>query len=165
MTEGLQVRTVGDREIVLTRAFAAPARLVFAALTTPELVKRWLGAREWNVTDAQIDLRIGGAWRFVSRGPQGQTMAHGGVYREIVTPTRLVYTEVFDDQSFPGESLITTVLVEAQASTTMTTNVLLPAPKVREYVLSTPMERGVGHGYQRLDDLLRALQGDERDKL
>src|SRR5688500_9323439 len=120
MTSALQVSTVGDREIVLTRAFDAPARLVFAALTRPELVKRWLGARGWNVVDAQIDLRVGGAWRFVSRGPQGQTMAHGGVYREVVPSARLVYTEVFDDQSFPGESLITAALVEVQGRTTLT---------------------------------------------
>jgi uncharacterized protein YndB with AHSA1/START domain len=164
MTSALQVSTVGDREIVLTRAFDAPARLVFAALTRPELVKRWLGARGWNVVDAQIDLRVGGAWRFVSRGPQGQTMAHGGSYREIVPPARLVYTEVFDDQSFPGESLITAALVEVRGRTTLTTSVLLPAPEVREYVLSTPMERGVGHGYERLDDVLRALREDEREE-
>jgi uncharacterized protein YndB with AHSA1/START domain len=164
MTHALRVETVGDREIVLTRAFDAPARLVFAALTKPELVKRWLGARGWNVIDAQIDLRIGGAWRFVSRGPQGQTMAHGGVYREIVPPLRLVYTEVFDDQSFPGESLISAELVEVDGKTTLTTSVLLPAPAVREYVLSTPMERGVGHGYERLDEVLQALQEGEREE-
>jgi uncharacterized protein YndB with AHSA1/START domain len=164
MTSALRLSTVGDREIVLTRAFDAPARLVFAALTKPELIKRWLGVRGWNVVDAQIDLRVGGAWRFVSRGPQGQMMAHGGVYREIVPSALLVYTEVFDDQSFPGESLITAALAEVQERTTLTTSVLLPAPEVREYVLSTPMERGVGHGYERLDEVLQALQSDEREE-
>jgi uncharacterized protein YndB with AHSA1/START domain len=164
VTRALKVETVGDREIVLTRAFDAPARLVFAALTKPELVKRWLGARGWNVIDAEIDLRVGGAWRFVSRGPLGQTMAHGGIYREIVEPARLVYTEVFDGQSFPGESLITAELVELNGETTLTTRVLLPAPEVRQYVLSTPMERGVGYGYERLDEVLKALREDEREE-
>ncbi len=163
MSRALEVNAVGDREIVLTREFDAPARLVFAALTQPELVKRWLGARGWKVIDAQIDLRVGGVWRFVSRGPQEQTMAHGGVYREIVPPEKLVYTEVFDDQSFAGETLITTRLSEVAGRTTLTTSVLLPAPEVREYVLSTPMERGVGHGYERLDEVLQALQKDERE--
>ncbi len=161
----LKVEAPGEREILLTRAFDAPRRLVYAALTTPELVKRWLGARGWQVVDAQIDLRVGGAWRYVSRGPQGQTMAHGGVYREIASEERLVYTEVFDDQSFAGESLITTVLTELAGVTTMATRVELPSAQARDYVLSTPMRKGVGYGYERLEKVLAELRGqnDELD--
>jgi uncharacterized protein YndB with AHSA1/START domain len=164
MTYTLLVRPVSEREIELTRAFDAPRRLVFAALTKPELVPRWLGARGWNVIEAQIDLRIGGAWRNVSRGPRGEQMAHGGIYREIVPEERLVYTEIFDDQSFAGESLITTELFESAGQTTMTTKVLLPSREACEYVLSTPMERGVGYGYERLDEVLRSLQEREGSK-
>jgi len=96
-----------ETEIVMTRDFAAPRRLVFDALTKPELLRRWFGARGWNLVACEVDLRVGGAWRFISRGPGGAEMAHGGVYREVTAPERLVYTESYDDQWFPGESLVT----------------------------------------------------------
>ena len=111
-TGTLTVTTPTDREIVLRRVFDAPRRMVFDAFTKPELLKRWFGARGWNLVVCEVDLRVGGSWRFVSRGPDGTDLGHGGVYRVIQPPARLVYTELFDDQSYPGESLITHVLVE-----------------------------------------------------
>ena len=154
----MKVTAPGDREIVMTRSFDAPGRLVFAALTEPELVKRWLGARGWNVVEAEIDLRVGGRWRFVSRGPGGASMGHGGVYREIVPGVRLVYTEEFDDQWFPGECLVRVALVEVGGRTTMTTSLTYASAEVRDGVLRSPMERGVGEGYARLDILLRTME-------
>ena len=109
-TGTLKVTTPSDREIVLTRVFDAPRRLVFDALTQPELLKRWFGPRGWSMAVCEVDLKVGGAFRFVLRGPDGTEMGMRGVYREIVPPERSVHVESFDD--YPGESLVTTVLVE-----------------------------------------------------
>jgi uncharacterized protein YndB with AHSA1/START domain len=157
VTGGLTVTTPSDREIVLRRVFDAPRRLVFDAWTRPELLMRWLGARGWNLVVCEVDLRVGGRWRFVSRGPGGAEMGHGGVYREIVPPARLVCTEVFDDQSYPGETLITHEFAEHAASTTLTTTLLYATPQGRDTVLRYPMARGVAHGYDRLAGLLHEL--------
>lgn len=154
---GVTVTTPTDREIVLTRAFGAPAALVFDALTIPELLTRWFGARGWNLVSCELDLRVGGAWRFVSRGPGGAHMAQGGVYRDIVRPHRLIYSELFDDQSYPGESLITHELVERDSRTTLTTTVLYASPEGRDTVLRYPMQRGVGEAYDRLSQVLTGL--------
>ena len=97
-TRTLQVTTPSEREIAMTRVFDAPRRLVFDAWTRPELLKRWLGVRGgWSFAVCEVDLRVGGAYRFVWRGPNGKEMGMGGVYREIVPPERLVATELFDD--------------------------------------------------------------------
>ncbi len=156
-TGALTVTTPTDREIVLTRVFDAPRRMVFDAWTKPALLERWFGARGWNLVVCEVDLRVGGTWRFVARGPDGMDMGHGGVYRVIQPPERLVYTELFDDQSYPGESLITHVLVEQNGKTTLTSTVLHASREGRDIVLSYPMERGVAEGYDRLDELLAEL--------
>ena len=153
-TGTLTVTTPTDREIVLTRAFDAPRRMVFDALTRPELLKRWFGARGWNLVVCEVDLRVGGTWRFVSRGPDGAELGHGGVYSVVLPPDRLVYTELFDDQSYPGESLITHALVERNARTTLTSTLLYASQEGRDIVLGYPMERGVAEGYDRLDELV-----------
>jgi uncharacterized protein YndB with AHSA1/START domain len=155
----LSVTTRDDREIVLSRMFNAPRTLVFDAWTTPSLLMRWYGARGWNLVDCEVDLRVGGAWRFVSRGPDGDTMVQSGVYQQIAAPDRLVYTEKFDNQSYPGETLITHVFVERSGKTTVTSTLRYPSRAARDIVLRYPMTRGVGEAYDRLDDLLTA-QGE-----
>jgi uncharacterized protein YndB with AHSA1/START domain len=152
----LQVTTPTDTEIVLTRTFDAPRHVVFAALTRPELLKRWYGARGWNLVECEVDLRAGGAWRFVSRGPDGAVMGQGGVYREVVPPERLVYTERFDNQSYPGESVITTRFLEQDGRTTLSSTVSYPSPEARDIVLRYPMVRGATEGFDRLAALLAA---------
>lgn len=162
---GLVVTTPSDEQIVLTRRFAAPRRLVFAALTEPDLLRRWLGAEGWHLVEAHVDLRVGGAWRFVSRGPRGQVMGHGGEYREVDPPGRLTYTESYDDQWYPGEALVEAVLTgdgdhDGDGDrTVLTTTLTYPSRQVREHVARTPMERGVGEGYRRLDAVLVGLAG------
>jgi uncharacterized protein YndB with AHSA1/START domain len=153
----LTVTTPTDREIVLTRVFDAPRRLVFDALTKPELLKRWFGARGWNLVGCEVDLRVGGTWRFVSRGPNGAEMGQGGVYRVIRPADRLVYTELFDDQSYPGESVVTHELVEQQGKTTLTSTVRYASRAARDTVLRYPMARGVTQGYDRLAGVLTEL--------
>ena len=151
----LQVTTPSEREIAMTRVFDAPRRLVFDAWTRPELLKRWLGVRGgWSFAVCEVDLRVGGAYRFVWRGPNGKEMGMGGVYREIVPPERLVATELFDDPWYEGEALDTTVLVEKGGKTTVTTTVLYASREVRDAVLKSPMERGVAESYDKLAELL-----------
>lgn len=154
MTGGLKVTTPTDRTIVLKRSFDASRELVFDAWTTPEVLTRWYGARRWQLVVCEVDLRVGGAWRFVSRGPGGAMMGQSGVYREVMRPSRLVYTERFDDQSYPGESLITHVFVEERGQTALTSTVLLPSREAREIVMRYPMASGVAQGYERLDEVL-----------
>jgi uncharacterized protein YndB with AHSA1/START domain len=158
----LTVTTPTDRQIVLTRVFDAPRRLVFDAFTRPELLRRWFGARGWNLVVCEIDLRVDGGWRFVSRGPDGARMGQGGVYREIVPPDRLAYTEVFDDQSYPGESLIDHDFVEQGGRTTLTSTLLYATREGRDTVLRYPMARGVGESYERLAELLRSRRPQTR---
>ncbi|MEU4830969.1 SRPBCC family protein [Streptosporangium sp. NPDC023615] len=155
----LKVTTPTDREIVLTRVFDAPRRLVFDAWTRPELLRRWYGARGWNLVVCEADLRVGGRWRFVSRGPGGEEMGQGGVYRVVSPPGRLVCTEMFDDQSYPGETLVTHEFVERDARTTLTSTVLYATREGRDIVLRRPMARGVAEGYDRLTEVLAEPPG------
>lgn len=150
----LTVATPSDRAIVMTRSFDAPCHLVFAAWTRPELISRWYGAKGWDIVDARIDLRVGGVWRFVWQGPGGAPMASGGVYREIVTPSRLSYTESFDDHWYPGEALVSHDFAEQGGTTTLTTTHLFASRQARDLVIVSPMARGVAEGYERLDDVL-----------
>ena len=155
-TGTLKIAAHGDREIVMTRVFDAPRNLVFDAFTKPELVKRWLlGPPGWTMPVCEIDLKVGGAYRYVwRRDADGTSMGMGGVYREIVAPERLVHTERFDESSYPGESLITTVLVEQGGSTTVTATMLYESREARDGVLKSNMESGVAASYDRLAELL-----------
>ena len=97
MSDTLKVTTPSDREICMTRAFDASRELVFDCYTKPELLKRWMfGPPGWTVVGCEVDLRVGGAYRFVWRGPDGTEMGMGGVHREIVRPERIVNTQLFD---------------------------------------------------------------------
>jgi uncharacterized protein YndB with AHSA1/START domain len=154
-TGNFKVTTPTDREIAMTRVFNAPRHLVFGALSKPELVKQWLfGPPGWTMPVCEIDLRVGGAYRFQWRGPDGTEMGTRGVFREIAPPERFVATERFDDPWYPGEALITYVLVEHGGKTTLTLTVLYESREARDGVLKTPMEKGVAMSYDRLADLL-----------
>lgn len=154
-TGKLRVTTPSDREIVMTRHFDAPRHLVFDALTTPELVKRWLlGPDGWSMPICEIDLRVGGALRYLWRHSDGREMGMRGVFREIARPARLVHTEVFDDPWYPGEAVDTAVLTEERGKTTLTTTVLYASQEIRDGVLKSGMETGVARSYDRLDEIL-----------
>src|SRR5919108_2584782 len=151
-TSTLQVTTPSDREIVLTRVFDAPRQMVFDAFTKPELLKRWFGPRGWSLVVCEVDLRVGGTFRFVLRGPDGTEMGMRGVYREIVPPERSVHTESFDD--YPGESQVTAVFLEQGGKTTLTATILYPSKEVRDAVLKSGMEHGAAGSYDKLAELL-----------
>ncbi|MCZ7420229.1 MULTISPECIES: SRPBCC family protein [unclassified Micromonospora] len=155
----LVVDTPGDREIVLSRVFDAPARLVFAAFTRPELLVRWYGARGWQLVGCEVDLRVGGRWRFESQGPDGERMVQRGVYRTIDPPHGLVCTERFDDQSYPGETLVSHTFTELAGRTTVTTALRYATPEGRDIALRYPMVRGVSESYARLAELLATRTG------
>jgi uncharacterized protein YndB with AHSA1/START domain len=157
-TGTLRLTTPSEREIVMSRVFDAPRSLVFDAWTKPELLERWLGVRGgWSMVICEVDLRVGGAYRFVWRGPDGAEMGMGGVYREIVSPKRLVATELFDEPWYPGEALGTTTLVEEGGRTTATTTVLYESEEIRDAVLESGMARGVAESYDMLAEYLASI--------
>jgi uncharacterized protein YndB with AHSA1/START domain len=160
----LQVTTPSDREIAMTRVFNAPRSMVFEALTKPELIKRWLGVfGGWKWVVCEVDLKVGGAYRYVWQGANGEKLAMGGIYREIVRPERIVATEKFDELWYSGDAVDTTVLVEKNGQTTMTTTVLYESKEVRDGVLKSPMEGGVSRSYDKLAELLASrLAGKDK---
>ena len=162
----LKLTTPTDREITMTRVFDAPRRLVFDAFTKPELVKQWLlGPPGWTMPVCEIDLRVGGAYRYVwRRDSDGSKMGMGGVYREIVSPERLVATEKFDQAWYPGEAVISTVFVEQGGKTTITQTVLYQSREARDAVLKSGMEKGVAASYDRLAELLVSLGTPRMEK-
>ncbi|MGD9845212.1 MAG: SRPBCC family protein [Variibacter sp.] len=148
-TGTLKVTTPSDQEVMLTRVFDAPRQMVFDAFTKPELLKRWFGPRGWSLSQCEVDLKVGGKWRFVLRSPEGQEMGMSGVWRELQPYDRMVHTESFDD--FPGESQVTTVLTEKDGKTTLQATVLYASKKVRDAVIASGMEHGAAESYDKLD--------------
>jgi uncharacterized protein YndB with AHSA1/START domain len=152
----LKLTTPSDREIAMTRVFDAPRQLVFAAHTKPDLVRQWLlGPPGWSMPVCEMDVRVGGTYRWVWRhDANGTEMGMGGVYREIVAPERLVTTERFDEAWYPGEALNTLVLIEKGGRTTLTQTMRYESRDARDAVIKSNMEKGVAASYDRLADLL-----------
>jgi uncharacterized protein YndB with AHSA1/START domain len=154
----VKIDAKGDRELVITRDFDAPRALVFDAMTKPELVKRWLGVfGGWTLPVCEIDLRVGGGYRYQWHGPNGERMGMRGVYREITRPERIVSTETFDESWYPGGAVGTAVLTERGGRTTVTTTVLYDSREARDAVMKSPMETGLSAGYDKLDDVLASV--------
>ena len=152
------VTTPADNQIVLTRLFNAPRPLVFDVMSKPEHVRRWWGnlGAGYSVPVCEIDLRVGGKWRFVNAHPKGEAAFHG-VYREIDAPGRLVFTEIFEP--FPdAESVVTSLLTEENGKTRLTAICAYPSKQVRDIVLGTGMAKGAAASYDRLEDLTQELQ-------
>jgi uncharacterized protein YndB with AHSA1/START domain len=151
----LTVTTPDARAIQMTRVFEAPRDLVFDAYTKPELLKRWLtGPPGWSLAVCEIDLRVGGRYRYVWRGPDGAGMGMGGTYREVMRPERIVATELFDEDWTGGETLGTVVFTEQGGKTTLTQTILYSSQEARDGALKTPMAEGMAYGYDRLAELL-----------
>lgn len=161
----LKVEARGDREIVMTRVFDAPRRLVFDAFTKPELLKRWLtGPPGWTMPVCEIDLRVGGTLRYLWRGPAGEEMGMSGVFREITPPDRIVGTEKFDQSWYPGEAVGTIVLTEQGGKTTLTQTIVYESREARDMVLKSPMEQGLGMSYNSLAALLSQLTNEKSQR-
>jgi len=151
-----EITTPSEREIVMTRVFEAPRRLVFEAWTNPKYLPHWmLGPDGWVMPICEIDLRPGGAWRFVWRHADGSEMEMRGVYREVAPPERLVSTESWGGD-WP-ETLNILVLSEKDARTTIVNTVLYPSKEARDAALKTGMREGVAASYVRLEEYLASL--------
>jgi uncharacterized protein YndB with AHSA1/START domain len=150
---GLKMTTPSDREIVLTRVFDAPRRLLFEAYTKCDLLKRWLlGPPGWEMVVCQAAAKVGDRYRYEWRNAEGRQFGTGGVCREFLPPSRIVSTEAMDGQ--PGESLVTTEFVEEGGETTFTLTLLFESRDIRDIALKSGMERGVAASYDRLAGLL-----------
>lgn len=146
----------GDRELVMTRAFAAPRQAVFEAYTRPELLRRWLGQMPgWSWVTCEVDLRVGGRYRWEwKQEATGYVMGISGEYREIEAPARLVCTEKFDDAWYPGGALSTLELREQPGGTLMVNTLRYESAEALQAVLASPMESGVALSYDLLEKLL-----------
>ena len=161
--ESFKVTTPSDREIAIARDFDAPRQLVFDAFTKPELVRRWLlGPPGWTMPVCEIDLRVGGTYRYVWRKEGAKDMGMGGTFREVVSPERIVATEKFDDAWYPGEALVTTLFVEQGKVTRTTITVLYESKEARDVASRSGMEQGMAAGYNRLEELLASMVAEDR---
>jgi uncharacterized protein YndB with AHSA1/START domain len=159
--KSFEVNTPSEQEIRMTRLFDARPELVFDVMTTPAHVKSWWGrlGDGYSVPVCEIDLRVGGAWRFVNRHPQGEA-AFYGEYREIARPDRLVFTETF--AQYPDSpSLVSATFTKEGDKTRLTAAVRYPSRQVRDLVLGSGMTRGAAVSYDRLEDVLAELQKAE----
>jgi uncharacterized protein YndB with AHSA1/START domain len=155
-SDSFQVTTPSDCEVRMTRLFDASRERVFEAMTRPEHVKNWWGrlGEGYSVPVCEIDLRPGGAWRFVNRHPRGEVTFYGE-YREIVPPSKLVYTEIFAD--YPDTvSLITALFTPEGKKTRYTATCAYPSREVRDIVVNSGMEQGAAASYDQLEALLRS---------
>ena len=146
-----------DREILIERVFNAPRRLVFDALTRPEHVANWYGPRAMTLTSCQIDLRVGGAWRYVVRDPAGNDFAFSGEYKEIVPPEKLVCTENFEGIPPGHDYLVTVTLDEQDGQTKLRSHLQYRSPEDRDGHIQSGMEPGMRETYDRLAELLATL--------
>ena len=159
MSGKLKVTTPSDTDIEMVRVFDAPRRLVYDALTKPDLVKRWLGVFGGHTMPVcEIDLRVGGKYRYVWTMPEGGLMGMGGVFQEIVPDERIVVTEKFEDAWYPGEAINVTTLSEKNGRTTMSLLVRYESKEARDGVLKSGMETGVDASYDTLDGVLASLR-------
>jgi len=152
-----------DEQILITREFDAPKHLVYEAWTTPELVKRWWNAKRGEVTIAEIDLRIGGAWRYVMIADGGFEVGFHGEYREIVPNERIVSTETYEGlpaevPEEQGTTLNTVTFTEIDGRTTVTLLVQAPSRESRDAILDSGMEAGLQDALDLLEEVASSLR-------
>jgi uncharacterized protein YndB with AHSA1/START domain len=155
-SSAMSVTLPSDREIVLTRVFDAPRRLVFEALTSCEHLKHWWGPRRYAIASCEMDFRPGGRYRIVQRGANGAEFGFRGAYREIVPPERIVQT--FEFEGMPGHiSVETLTLVEQDGKTTYTSTSVFDSVQDRDGMLQSGMEEGASETMDRLAEYLETL--------
>lgn len=146
-----------DTQILITREFDAPKHLVFRAWTTPELIKRWWSGGLGEVTIAEVDLRVGGSWRYVMTANAGFEVAFHGEFRQIVPDELIVCTEVYE--GMPGEAALNThTFTEKDGRTTLTLLSQLPSKETRDAVIDSGMETGMQAGWDRLEEIAISLR-------
>ena len=159
--DGTTLELPSDREILITRSFDAPARIVFEAFTRPEHVRRWWAPRSrGEMLQCDIDFRVGGAWRFLMRARGGFEVGFSGVFLEIEAPHRVVQTENFDP--FPDSpSTVTVLLAERAGTTTLTSRSLYPSKEIRDQVIASGMESGMRESMLQLTELVDLLRNGQ----
>lgn len=148
-----------DREIIISRTFNGPARIVFDAWTRPELVKRWWAPKSHCVTlvTCDADVRLGGGYRYVLRTEKGEEFGFSGKYTEITPHTRLVYTHLFDP--YPdAEVIITVTFEERDGKTHLVAHEVYPTPEARAGTIAAGMEHGMRETMDQLDELVASLR-------
>lgn len=158
MPAPLEITLPSDREIRVTREFEAPRDLVFDCWTIPALIRRWLGPPDWTFVTCEFDAQVGGLWRFVTRGPDGFELGHGGTILELTRPEWLKSTERYDMDWTGGETLNTNrfdALGPRRTRSTLT--VRYSSQEARDGARATPMAEGMEMGFQALDRLLPSL--------
>jgi uncharacterized protein YndB with AHSA1/START domain len=151
-----------NEQILITREFEAPKHLVYKAWTTPELVKRWWNAKRGEVTVAEIDLRVGGKWRYVMVTDDGFEVAFHGEYREIAPNERIVSTEVYEGapqlEGSEQGTLNTATFTEADGRTTLTILVEAPSREIRDAIIDSGMEAGLQDALDLLEQVAVSLR-------
>jgi uncharacterized protein YndB with AHSA1/START domain len=149
-----------DTEILITREFDAPKHLVYKAFTTPELIKRWWSAKRGEVTLAEVDLRVGGKWRYVMVTEGGFEVGFHGEYREIIPNEMIVNTEIYEGAPGGDENgaVNTTKFVEKAGRTTLTVLVTMPTKEGRDMILESGMEAGMQDAYDLLEEVAISLK-------
>jgi uncharacterized protein YndB with AHSA1/START domain len=150
-----------DTDILITRVFDAPKHLVYRAYTTPELIRRWWSGNKGQMTVADVDLRVGGTWRYVMIAEGGFEVAFHGVYHEIVPEERLVFTEIYEGAPEPaaGEAAVNTVTFEEESGrTTLTMLTRAPNKEIRDLIINSGMESGMQAGMDLLEQIAISLK-------
>ncbi|WP_210297577.1 SRPBCC domain-containing protein [Bradyrhizobium sp. 2S1] len=154
----LRITTPSDLEFAMTRQFDAPRHLVFDAMTRPEYLVRWLGCEEMAMPVCEVDLRVGGRYRYVFRSSDGIEHVLTGTFREVVRPDRIAFGETFSMPGFTSdEYLVTSTFVEAAGTTTLTTTIRHPTKEARDGHLNSGIEKGVEPAYDRLAEIVAGM--------
>ncbi|HEY7100104.1 MAG TPA: SRPBCC family protein [Mycobacteriales bacterium] len=156
-TNSAKVTLPTDTQILITREFDAPRHLVWKAYTTPDLIARWWGGSHGKVTSAEVDLRVGGTWRYVLAANEGFEVAFHGEYQEISAPDRLVNTEIYEGAP-EGVGVVTTTLTEAGGRTTLTQLCEYGTREVRDAVIDSGMEGGMQESMDALEQVAVSLR-------
>jgi len=154
-----KVTTPSDEEILITREFDAPKHLVYKAYTTPELVRRWWPGKRGEMESAEVDLRVGGQWRYAMDAQGGFEVAFHGEYQEIVENERLVYTEVFEGAPEAGATVNVVTFTEVDGRTLLEALTKCPSKEVRDLIIDSGMEVGVQEGMDLLEQIAIDLRG------
>ena len=154
-----KVTLPADDQILITREFDAPPDLVYKAWTTPDLVMRWWAGHHGEMLAVDIDLRVGGGWRYVMRTSDGGEIAFHGEYRELVPGERIVTTEVFEGVPEPDEHVLNVVTFAPSdvGGTALELLVLAQTKEIRDVIVGSGMEAGMQEQMDRLDELARTL--------
>jgi uncharacterized protein YndB with AHSA1/START domain len=158
-TNPTTVERRSDRELVVTRTFNAPARIIFDAWTKPELLKRWWAPRSLGVSlfSCEADVRVGGSYRYVFGHDPKQPMAFSGTYREVTPTSRLVWTQVFEQMRSAGEAIVTATFEEHGGKTRLTVHQLYASKESLDGAVASGMERGMRETYEQLEELVATL--------